>query len=99
FFKNNQILRNFHSKNIQIAKKKFDSLKMTPKERKIYESYLKNIMVERSTIETLREEGREEGKQQTAIKNALNALKLGIDVGTVSKITGLSLEAVQQLKA
>ena len=39
----------------------------------------------------------ERGKNEKSIENAINFLKLGVDIETVSKGTGLSIEQVQEL--
>ena len=44
------------------------------------------------------EEATEKGSQENAIKNAKNALALGLDFETISKITGLSMEEIEKLK-
>ena len=50
------------------------------------------------TRNTELEEAIEKGSQENAIQNAKNALKLGLDIKTISKITGLSLEEIEKLK-
>ena len=44
------------------------------------------------------EEAIEKGSQENAIQNAKNALALGLDFETISKITGLSMEEIEKLK-
>ena len=44
------------------------------------------------------EEAIEKGSQEKALENAKNALKLGLDIKTISKITGLSVEEIEKLK-
>ena len=44
------------------------------------------------------EEATEKGSQENAIKNAKNALALGLDFETISKITGLSTKEIEKLK-
>ena len=44
------------------------------------------------------EEATEKGSQEKALENAKNALKLGLDIKTMSKITGLSMEEIEKLK-
>lgn len=44
-----------------------------------------------------REEGREEGEKLKAIEIAKNMLSMSIDVETVSKATGLSVEDIENL--
>ena len=42
--------------------------------------------------------GIEEGEKQNAIANAKNAINLGLDSDTISKITGLSIEEIEELR-
>lgn len=44
------------------------------------------------------EKGILQGSQEKALENAKNALKLGLDIKTISKITGLSMEEIEKLK-
>ena len=44
------------------------------------------------------EEATEKGSKEKALENAKNALKLGLDSETISKITGLSIEKIENLK-
>ena len=44
------------------------------------------------------EEATEKGSQEKALENAKNALALGLDFETISKITGLSMEEIEKLK-
>ena len=48
--------------------------------------------------EAAEERGKEQGSKENAIENAKNAIALGLDDETISKITGLSLEEIKSLK-
>ncbi|OQY37855.1 MAG: hypothetical protein B6226_04535 [Candidatus Cloacimonetes bacterium 4572_65] len=102
FFKNNKILDSFHSRNIQIAKKKFDLLKMSPKERKTYDNYLSDLMIENDVINTSKSDGiiigLKQGREETKIETAINSIKLGLDSDIISKITGLTVEEIDKLR-
>ncbi|SHH23589.1 conserved hypothetical protein (putative transposase or invertase), partial [Thermosyntropha lipolytica DSM 11003] len=43
-------------------------------------------------------EGREQGIQEGIEKAALNALREGLDVKLISRLTGLSVEKIEELK-
>ncbi|SHG46672.1 conserved hypothetical protein (putative transposase or invertase) [Thermosyntropha lipolytica DSM 11003] len=45
-----------------------------------------------------REEGREEGRKEGREETALNALREGLDVKLISRLTGLSVERIEELK-
>ena len=55
----------FHAPKINKAREKLALLKMNPKELKQYESYLMALATERDVMETAREEGHEQGLEQT----------------------------------
>ena len=44
------------------------------------------------------EQGITQGSQENALENAKNALKLGLDYETISKITNLSVETIKSLR-
>lgn len=44
------------------------------------------------------EKGHKKGLKENAITNAKNAINLGLDNDTISKITGLSLETIKSLR-
>ena len=113
FFKNNEILDNFESKNIQMAKEKFDILKMSRAERERYEKFLMNLMSEEDMINTAKEEGeiigivkgrkeeriiQEKKRKEDKIEIVKSSLKLGLDSETISKITGLTKEEIEMIK-
>ena len=55
-------------------------------------------MIRNTELEEATEAGIEKGSQEKALENAKNALKLGLDTKTISKITGLSMEEIEKLK-
>lgn len=54
-------------------------------------------MDDSDSLRTAREEGREEGKQQTALAITKNMVAGGMDLRTISAITGFSLEEIKRL--
>ena len=55
-------------------------------------------MIRNTELEEATEAGIEKGSQENAIQNAKNALALGLDFETISKITGLSTKEIEKLK-
>ena len=53
----------------------------------------------RNQILTARNQGVEQGIQQGKEEDASNLLKLGVDIGVVSRATGLSVEQINALRA
>ena len=48
--------------------------------------------------EAAEERGKEQGSKENAIENAKNAIALGLDDETISKITGLSIKEIESLR-
>ena len=62
---------------------------------------IRNTELEEATEKGIKqgiEQGIEQGSQENAIENAKNALKLGLDDETISKITNLSVEIIKSLR-
>ena len=55
-------------------------------------------MIRNTELEEATAAGIEKGSQEKALENAKNALELGLDIKTISKITGLSMEEIEKLK-
>ena len=72
--------------------------KFTPKEREQYEQSLKYYRDLKNVIDTSFEEGKMEGIIEGKMEIALKALKKGIAIGTISKLTGLSEAEIERLK-
>ncbi|MEA5602807.1 Rpn family recombination-promoting nuclease/putative transposase [Nostoc sp. UHCC 0252] len=60
--------------------------------------FRKDIMRESVIYQQIKTEGKEEGSQQKAHEIAQNLLAEGMTVEAIARITGLSVEAVQQLQ-
>ena len=77
----------------------------TPDELWEYEDSLKSYRDIKNSLDTARAEGREEGREQgraegeknRAVNIARNLIKAGMDVKTVSRMTGLSMEETGRL--
>ena len=97
-------------KAIKKAKEELYKLSMDSKERERYRIREKTMMDEISALENAEqkgieqgiekglEQGREEGARQEKIGIALNALKTGLDLNTISTLTGLSIDEIEKLK-
>ncbi len=59
----------------------------------------RDVMQESVTYQAIKAEGKTEGSQQKAQQIALNLLQEGMEVVVVARVTGLSVEQVQQLAA
>ncbi len=80
----------------QIFEKLFETAeiaKFTPEQMLSYEDSLKYYRDLKNSLDTAREEGKEEGKFEIA----KNALKMGLSISEVTTLTGLSKEQIKNL--
>ncbi len=74
----------------------------TPKDRKQYEESLKEYRDYYNTIATAekeaREEGREEGKEERNIEIVEKAIIEGFDDQVIQKLTGSTIEQIDELR-
>ena len=97
FFKYGEIREDFKSPGILLAAQKLDYVMMNEKERQSYEDYLAYLGQELGILETAKEEGRQEGKEEKAIEIAKNLLDV-LDDELISMKTGLSIEIIKGLR-
>lgn len=106
FFKTEEIKPNFKAKGLQKAKAELEVMKLPEKEQKAYNSFLEDLSYQASMYESTFvvgrmegiKEGIKEGKQEEKETIAINSLKAGLDEETISKITGLSINEIRELK-
>jgi len=82
------------------AKSTLNVLKLKPEERAKYEREVENQRYKESLLYTAEvkglKRGREEGKLETQIEIAKNALSEGVDIKTIELITGLSRDEIEK---
>lgn len=102
FFKHGAIRDDFKSPGILLAAQKLGYLMMEEKERRAYDDYLAYLGYEMGLLDTAkadgRAEGREEGREEGRVLTAKAALKKGLAVELIAEITGLSQEAILNLR-
>ncbi len=79
--KHSSIKTGFKAKNIDKAQEKLTLLKMNPKERKVYERYIMEMVIERDVFNTARTDGIEEGIKEGIQKGIQEGIKEGIQKG------------------
>lgn len=84
--------------NIKTAYKILKVASKSKEARMAYEARQAEIMDQMTREKTAEERGRKEGLQQGKIENAKNFLLLGVDIETIAKGTGLSIEDIEILK-
>ena len=89
----------------RIFTKLFDVAELAQLDNEDRTNYIKSMNTERDTYnqieyarESGREEGREEGAKQNSFDIAQRMLEKGIDIETISELTGLTTEDVSSLK-
>ncbi|CAK0762735.1 transposase [Gammaproteobacteria bacterium] len=108
--KHSAVRADFHARHIDKAAQKLALLRMSPEERRRYERYLDSMVIERSRIETARDEGLRKGRQEghqegleegiaegehrRALVVARELKALGLPMAQIAAITGLTLEEV-----
>jgi len=79
----------------------FNRAEFTAMSKSEQENYHKNLKVYRdlmNTLEFAHKEGREEGREEEKIEIAKKSLKQGLDIDTISLITGLNQAFVERLQ-
>jgi predicted transposase/invertase (TIGR01784 family) len=106
FLKNEDIKDEFSAKGIKEAKDKLDIMKLPKDKQLAYNRYIEDLMYQNSLINSNYgagkiegiKEGIEKGEKQAKIEIAKKSLSQGIDLNTISLITGLSVEEIKKLK-
>lgn len=93
FLKNSKIKDNFNAKGLQEANEKLRVITLSENKRKEYLHYMEQLRFERSVMKN----NALEIEMQKTIEIAKNALKMGMSVKDVSKLTGLSEEEIENL--
>jgi predicted transposase/invertase (TIGR01784 family) len=106
FLKNEEINNNFKAKGLDEAKEALDVLKLSPKDRAIYERKEENRRFKESLLYTAKKEGLKEGlqkgiekgKKETQIEIAKNLLRANMEIDLIIKSTNLTKEEIEKVK-
>ena len=82
---------------LEEARERLKPDSMTKDELAAYYRHSDNIVILRDNINTEREEGRAEGREEEKRENARNLKQLGVAVALISQATGFSDEEIEQL--
>ena len=82
---------------LEEARERLKPDSMTKDELAAYYRHLDNIVILRDNINTEREEGRAEGREEEKRENARNLKQLGVAGALISQATGFSDEEIEQL--
>lgn len=95
--KYSEVKADFKSPYMKKVVDRLNILKMTPKEREIYHSFVNKSLKERDYIISAEEKGREEGKEEEKIIMAKALLVEGDSVEKIMRLTGLTKEQIKNL--
>lgn len=94
FLKNSEVKDEFKAKGLDKAKEKLRYEQLSDDEKKIYDRAIENRRIEMS-VEYTREL---EAKNRAKIEIAQNAILQGFDNNMISKLTGLPIDQIEQLR-
>ena len=94
FLKNSEVKDTFRAKGLDKAKEKLRYESLTDEEKKMYDRFQENRRIENSVEYT----AKLEAKQEKAVEIAINAILEGANNAFIAKITGLSVEQIEQLR-
>jgi predicted transposase/invertase (TIGR01784 family) len=97
FFKHGEIKDDFKSPGILLAAKKLDYLMMSVEERRAYDGYLAYLGQELGILDTAKEEGKAEGRDEKAIEIAKEMIQDNEPIEKIQKWTKLPLSAIREL--
>ncbi|MGL1890614.1 MAG: Rpn family recombination-promoting nuclease/putative transposase [Spirochaetaceae bacterium] len=101
-FKNHEVKEGFKAPGIKEMSEKLDYISMTPQKQRAYNKYLEDLASDRGALEYARDEGRKEGREDARLEGKIDTakklLEAGSEIDFVSKITGLSLDEINNLK-
>ena len=93
YLKNNRIQEDTTVPGLHEASQRLLYMTMSDKERRAYDAHMDDIMVQNDVLDTAKMEGRAEGMREII----LNMKSSGISVESISDITKLSIEKIEQL--
>jgi len=96
--KHEEVRDDFKSPYMRKLASRLDILKMSADERNEYSNYMKQIATYNDALDTALAKGKAEGEHKKAIQIANKLLSQGMDLASISMITDLSVEEINQLK-
>ncbi len=98
FFKNSEVLDEFHAKGMSEVREKLNIMNLTEEDRKRYEKFLENLHTEASITQTLTIEAEERVEKRKEINIAIKCIKRGDTNEEIIEITDLTFEEIEQLR-
>ena len=98
FLKNSEVKDEFKAKGLKEAGEVLDIMRLPKDDEYGYNRYLDSLHLKASEIFTLQTEAEFKAKDQRSIEIALNSIIEGLDNLTISKITKLTVEKIEELR-
>ena len=99
FLKNEEIKDDFHAKGLSEAKEKFDSMKLSDKEKQKYQCYLENLRQKESEFGSSYNSGKVDGLVEGEKIGIEKGEKIGIEKGEKIGIEKEKVEIARKMKA
>jgi predicted transposase/invertase (TIGR01784 family) len=96
FLKNEEIKKNFTAKGLKKAKEELDIMKLSDEERALYMKYSDDLHYQASMYQSTYVTGHLEGEKKAKLEIAKSLLDV-LDVETIAKKTGLTVEEIKKL--
>ena len=105
FLKNSKIPDSFTAPGLKEAREVLAEMKMSASERRAYEAFNKRLrdiasanFTKEADIYFARKEGMQKGREESKKEMVLTSIKAGLDNDTISKITGLAIEEIEEIR-
>lgn len=98
FLKNSEVKDNFKAKGLKEANEVLDIMRLKKEDQYGYNRYLDSLHLKASEIFSLQTEAEFKAKDERSIEIAKKSIKKGLDNDTISEITGITIEKIQQLR-
>jgi predicted transposase/invertase (TIGR01784 family) len=98
FLKNSEVKDNFKAKGLKEANEVLDIMRLEKEDQYGYNRYLDSLHLKASEVFSLQTEAEFKAKDERSIEIAKNAISNGSDDDFISKITGLSIEKIKELR-
>ena len=95
FLKNSEVKDDFKAKGLKEANEVLDIMRLENDDRYGYNRYLDSLHLKASEVFSLQTEAEYKSKDEIALKS----IKEGLDNDIISKITGLTIEKIQELRS
>lgn len=97
YLKTGKVKEDTRTPGLQQVKEKLRLMQMSPKERRAYDEHMDNIMVQNDVLDTAREEGYNEGREEGRAEAVKSLRANGFDDETIARLLNISIETIQSI--